>query len=412
MKKISKITKKNIFFLIFALLSVCFSVLIFYFSLGEKKPLSFVDFPKLAEEVVQKCRNAKYKPDCYDKQIPSLMAKPNLLSMEDAFKVAKEVQKQVNDYGFCHVLGHKIASYETQKDPSKWKEVIARCPSGTCSNGCIHGAFQEKFRADSLPPDQVDSIKNELLIVCRKRPEWNPSGIEQGSCYHALGHLNMYLTNADIPKSISLCKELAFSESGIDYTNVCFDGVYMQIFQPLEPEDYALVAGKVPAKENLVSFCSSFDKQSYGSCWNESWPLFSEELKNARGAMEYCSQPRSNEDEKSRCFSSLFYRAPIQFRFDSDKSLNYCKDFPESVRGMCFAQAAQRYVQSEFDMIDKAIDFCQKSIQYDPKESCFEELAIRAEFNFQKGSKEFNTMCSKLPVKWQNQCLQPTNQPI
>lgn len=399
---IKMLFKRNITFLAVVLTSLGLSSLGVYIFSQQKIHTSAFD--SLAKEIIQKCQPAKYKPDCYDKQIPLLMNPPSSLSMEQAFQVGKQLQKQVNNYGFCHVLGHKIASFETQKDPSKWKEVISRCPSGTCSNGCIHGAFQEKFRAESLAPEEVDSIKGELKIVCRKRPEWNPTGIEQGSCYHALGHLNMYLTNADIPKSLALCKELAFSESEIDFTKVCFDGVYMQIFQPLEPEDFALVRGKVPTKENLKTFCDKFDQDSFGSCWGESWPLF-KDLNTVEGSIQYCNNPQLTHTDQTRCFTNLFYRAPIQLNFDSDKSLNYCKNFPENIRGLCFGQVALRFVQSEFDYIDKAIDFCQKSVQYDPKESCFEELALRAGYNFQKGSKELDTMCSKLPEKWKAKCL-------
>lgn len=402
-KELPKFFKSGYFFGAIILAILIFSAGLTLISLKPGIIKTAASLDQLTKEVIEKCQNSKYQPDCYDKQIPLLMAAPNSLSMEEAFKVSKILQSKVTNYNFCHVLGHKIASFETQKDPSKWKEVISRCPSGTCSNGCIHGAFQEKFRAESLPPGQLDSIKGELKIVCRKRSEWNPTGIEQGSCYHALGHLAMYLTNADIQKSLSLCTELAFNETGQDFTRVCFDGVFMQIFQPLEPEDFALVRGKVPTKENLKTFCASFGQDSFGSCWGESWPLF-KDLQTVEGAIKYCQEPSLSNSDQNRCFTNLFYRAPIQLNFDSDKSLNYCKNFPENIRGLCFAQVALRFVQSEFDFIDKAVDFCQKSIQFDPKEKCFEELASRASYNFQKNSRELETMCSKLPEGWKNRC--------
>lgn len=401
-KELPKFFKSGYFFGAIILAILIFSAVLTLISLKPGIIKTAASLDQLTKEVIEKCQNSKYQPDCYDKQIPLLMAAPNSLSMEEAFKVSKILQSKVTNYNFCHVLGHKIASFETQKDPSKWKEVISRCPSGTCSNGCIHGAFQEKFRSEYLSLNEIDTIKPELLTICRKRADWNPTGIEQGSCYHALGHLNMYLTNADILKSISLCQELAFNETGLDFTKVCFDGVYMQIFQPLEPEDFALVRGKVPQKEAVKSFCSQYDPNSFGSCWNESWPLFKEELSTVEGSINFCQTQQG--PEQARCFDNLFYRAPIQFNLESDKTLNYCKNFPDKLRGNCFAQAALRFIQSESDLIEKAIDFCQKSIEFDPSQRCYEELTTKAAFNFHPESPEFKQICNTLPEKWQTKC--------
>ncbi len=213
---------------------------------------SFTTKPNLqeyAKQVISKCQNEKYKPGCYDREIPKLM---DYISMEDAFKVTQTVQGEDKSYPFCHVLGHKLAAREIDKDPSKWKEVVTRCPSGVCSNGCIHGGFQERFRAENFTDAQIQTLLPDLINLCEDSPNWHPTGLEQGSCYHALGHLTMYLTSADINKATSLCKEIGVKKDGRDFSQLCFDGSFMQIYQPLEPEDFALIKGKEIKKASVI----------------------------------------------------------------------------------------------------------------------------------------------------------------
>src|SRR6185369_2960133 len=116
------------------------SILLF---LGSKLTYKNLSLETLADRVIQKCKTANPRDVCYNIEIPRLM---KFISMEDAFSVTRIVQDKDPQFLYCHVLGHELASIETKKDPSKWKEVIGRCPSGVCSNGCVHGAFQEKYK--------------------------------------------------------------------------------------------------------------------------------------------------------------------------------------------------------------------------------------------------------------------------
>jgi hypothetical protein len=386
-----------LFFIIALMIITLSSLFFFHQNKTINKPL-----PELADQILKDCSYSDYKAGCYENEIPSLLDKPYNLKMEEAFQVVKLVQNQDQTFPFCHVLGHKIAAKETHKDLSRWKEVISKCPSGVCSNGCAHGAFQERFRAESLSLEQVEKIKPELEIICRARDAWKPSGIEQGSCYHALGHLLTYMTNANLLKSVELCRELAISENRTDFTKVCFDGVFMQIFQPIEPEDFALVKNITPALPNVKAFCAPFDTTAQASCWNESWPLQINELKQPDKLVEFCSYLKGGDQQ--RCFSTMFYIMPIQFQFDMQKLTRYCSQMPQENKGECFAQVSQRLVQTDYDNIDKAISFCNSSLPYDPQENCFSLLASQASFNFLPGSPEYQTMCNSLPPKWKERC--------
>lgn len=356
-----------------------------------------------AKEVLAKCADTSHRQSCYDKEIPNLMDKPTSLSMEDAFKVTSIVQEKDQTYAFCHVLGHNLSAKEVKKDPSKWKEIVTRCPSGVCSNGCIHGGFQERFRSESLTAQELHEVKGDLLDLCEPRGNWRPTGLEQGSCYHAVGHLLMYMTDADLVKSTDLCSEIAKKAGGSDYSQVCFDGTFMQIFQPLEPEDFALVKGKQPTKEEVYSFCGKHSGRKRGSCMSESWPLFRDEIMTPDGLVEFCS--KTIPEEVDRCYTSLFYVLPVQFNFDIETMRTFCTGLPNGRKSQCFANIASRLIETDYRNIEKSVDLCKDAMPYDSGGACFQELLLYSTYNFHAGSKEFYHLCNRLPGEWKEQCL-------
>jgi len=241
-----------------------------------------------ANTAVALCQKDKDRPSCYDKEVPKLTGS---LSMEDAFRVTWHVQEKDSEYQYCHVLGHELSAREVRKDPTKWKEVITRCPSGMCSNGCLHGGFQERFRAETFTEEEIEEVTQELVDACEAREQWQPTGLEQASCYHALGHLTMYITDANTEQASTICDVISKKPDGRDFRQLCYDGVFMQIFQPLEPEDFALIEGKVPTKEEVTAFCAEGNTHMQeASCLNESWPLFYQDIVNPKNLVPFCEK--------------------------------------------------------------------------------------------------------------------------
>ena len=395
--------KKYLFILLIVVLLIELSTLVIS-SLTPNKIIS-KDQNKLeayADKVMTNCASASQRPSCYDKEIPRLM---DYISMEDAFRVTKFVQqKDPNTYEYCHVLGHNLSARETKKDPDRWKEIIPRCPSGMCSNGCIHGAFQERFRTDVLSEEQLEKLKPELSYVCEPRANWKPTGMEQATCYHALGHLLMYITNADSDKATKICEEITAKNKDENLLRVCYDGAFMQIFQPLEPEDFALIKGKQPQKEQLASFCGAFDEKRKGACWVEGWPLYFEEIITSKGLTKFCYFLKDPYQRK-RCFSGLFYVITAQFHFDLDRIKDVCVGLPKEWIGQCFANAASRIIETDKQLINKSIDVCQLADTFGVGEECYNELLIFSTFNFHKGSAEFTQLCNSLPDSWKDKCF-------
>ena len=354
-----------------------------------------------ATQVVSRCSTANYRPTCYDDEIPKLM---DVISMEDAFEVTRQVQDKDPAYAYCHVLGHKLAARETAKDPSKWESVIPRCPSGLCSNGCVHGAFQERFRKESFDVGEIEQYKPIFANICEEKATWKPTGMEQATCYHALGHLLMYATHADIPQALNLCRELTIKGDGRNFSQLCFDGTFMQIFQPLEPDDFALIKGKEVQKEDVDTFCNKFTGSVKGSCRSESWPLFRAELNDPKNVVNFCSYLKKDVSQQNRCLSALLYVLTAQWNFDVDKLTTFCTAMPGDTRGACFAHAASRMLENDYRSVDKAVKFCNGAVSHDPKGECYAELLLYSNYNYHADSPERARLCASLPDKWKNQC--------
>lgn len=375
-----------------------------YFFISGRSKITAASLDKYAAKIVEKCSSVQYKPGCYEEEVPKLM---DSISMEEAFQVTRLIQDKDRSYAYCHVLGHELSARETAKDPDKWKDVITRCPSGLCSNGCIHGAFQERFRAEALSSEEIDLLKPDLKHICEPKENWQPTGLERGTCYHALGHLLMYISSADINYSIRICKEVSVDMENRDWSQLCYDGAFMQIFQPLEQEDFALVAGKQPKKNELASFCKKFSAEERGPCWNEGWPLFRDEILTPKGLVNFCSRSiLKNQAEEDRCYLAMFYVITAQFQFDLDRMKVFCNGLPVSARkNQCFANAASRMIETDYRNIPLVINWCSGVLSADGKDVCFQELILYSVYNFHAGSPEFFQLCGGLPEPWKSECL-------
>lgn len=355
-----------------------------------------------AADVVALCAQAPSRSLCYDKEIPKLMDRG--LSMEDTFAVTVLVQESDPSYVYCHVLGHILSEKETAKDPSKWVEVVRRAPSGLCSNGAIHGAFQERFRRESLPDAEIVELKPILQTICRPEENWKPTHLEQATCTHALGHLTMYITEADIMKSLHVCDDVAINEQGYDFRQLCYDGVFMQLYQPLEPEDFALIEGGEVSKNERDAFCSSFSGERFTSCITESWPLYIDEIRTPRGTLAFCNPFQTDSKTFNRCLRNVSYILTVQFAFDQVKISEFCNGWPYEYRSICFSSAATRFIETDWRNTERAVSLCTRAD--DSANSCFEELIVQSTYALRPKSKEALTLCDALPPPFRGQCLE------
>jgi hypothetical protein len=330
------------------------------------------------------------------------------ISMENAFAVTKLVQQADPRYLYCHVLGHNLSYKEAEQHPDQWMDIITRCPTTMCNNGCLHGALMRRFNRESLTDKEILAIKPDLETVCEPRDNWKPVEVERSMCYHSLGHLAMYMTDGNISKSASLCEEIGHKSDGRNYTQTCSEGVLMTVFQPLEPEDFALVRDITPKKEGVSEFCNQFVGEIYHACMRESWPRFIDEIRSPEGLNRFCSYSNDPNDQR-KCLGTTLNILTQYLVIDSNNNIqklsDYCSNLYPHFQSECFAASAARLIQIDPSFTNVAVQVCTAAEAQNVGADCYERLMYHAGHSFHLGSKERLDYCNAFTEPWKKRCL-------
>jgi len=375
---------------------------VYFFSDAQKNVRSINEY---AAQMVERCADASYRPLCYEQQVPTLTSE---IPTEQIFDVIRQIRRDDPEYLYCHVLAHELGVYEVGIDPDNWLDVIAKGPTdGLCSNGYAHGALVARFNDEDLSAEEFEYALKDLAVACEKREGYNPTDLTKAICYHGVGHVLIHMTLSNIDESLHGCEAVGLKDDGRDYRQLCTEGVYMQLFQPLEPEDYALVdmLPYKPVRDNIEQFCTENSKNTrqYGACWREAWPLFSEDLYDSEGVTAYCSH-LTDAGEREKCFISAFTINGRAHLGEPEEMAATCNGLASEYKGMCFARGANAFPEEDPNLVPQAIDMCERANEEAAKDECFGFLANVASFNFHAGSAPFEQLCSSLPAKWETQC--------
>lgn len=358
-----------------------------------------------ADLMIAQCADAPHRPTCYEKEVPKLVSD---LPTPEIFNVVRAIRAKDTEYLYCHVLAHELGNYEVNLDPENWLDVIAKGPTdGLCSNGYSHGALVARFNDEDLSEEEFQYALKDLSIACEEREGWNPTDLTKAICYHGIGHVLIHMTLADIRQSLEGCEVIGLKNDGRDYRLLCTEGVYMQLFQPLEPEDYALVdmLPKAPTRETFVEFCSqnSDTDRQYGACWREGWPFFGLDIYDSEGLTAYCGQLTVSQDQ-NLCYVSAFTINGRHNLGNPDALAKTCNGVPEEYQGTCFARGANAFPEEDPGLVDEGVAMCGRAESEAAQDECYGFLAQVASFNFHPGSPAHETLCTSLPAKWEDTC--------
>jgi len=358
-----------------------------------------------ASQIIEICEAESYSPFCYEREIPKLL---DYLSIQEVFDVIRQVRAQDNSYQFCHVLAHDLGEREVSKDPDRWFDVIPLNPTdGLCSNGFIHGAAVTRFNKELFSREEINNIIPDIADACEARGEWRPTGLDQAICYHGLGHVLVHLTDADLKSSLDICDTVAIKNDGRTYLQVCEEGVFMQIFQPLEPEDFALIdrLDLKPSKETHTEFCDYYgrDVEEWSACHREGWPLYREEIRTAKGIINFCSNSPS-ERQKRNCYATVLSINGRGSLGDAPGMAMICNNLPLEQQKQCYAIGAGTTIEEDRNKATESVAFCARALIEEVENYCYEYLLQTASFNFNQNSPEIRALCEALPSPWQNRC--------
>lgn len=357
----------------------------------------------VAKGVVADCSKVEGdRGPCYESAVPALY--PGM-SMPQLFDVVRTIRTLDPGYQFCHVLAHKLGERAIADDPNTWLAAIPSNPAdGLCSNGFIHGVIVGRFDNAVLDDATIDAYTPDFARACEPKSGWQPSALDQAMCYHGMGHLFDFITNAKISKALGLCQIVAQSPTG-DFRQVCLEGVFMQFYQPLEPEDFALV-DKLPLKLTKTSvrpFCNSFSAPEVrGACLREAWPLYMEEIKSGTGAGAFCSgQPDGTEERYCyQSISSIVGRLSLGAPAAASKA---CDRFPPKWQSTCYAFSAQAVLEERRSDTAGALAVCELGLPV-VGTSCVEMLVDHARFIFGADTAARRSLCGQVPDFLKEKC--------
>lgn len=396
---------KKIILLSLALVGAFFYY-VFFFN-GNILAFKNAKYDYFAKKITAICAKETNRPVCYDREIPKILKK-GYVTMEGAFEVTSKIQGSDRVYLYCHILGHELSDIETQKDPSKWLDVITRCPTLACNNGCAHGAVMRRFKGSEVLSDsQLAELTPELGIACEPRGAWKPTELERSMCYHSIGHLGLYITDANIEKSLNLCKAVTIKNDGRSYYQTCVMGIFMLVFQSLDKDDEALVVKIKPTKEKVVDFCSKYSGLENVACRTESWPYFYDEFRKPEGLIKFCDFAEG-EYFRQWCFDTGIRGSLTRDMLQTDgveSVANYCLALPSDMKARCFASVANSWVQDEPHYITDSIALCKAGEKYGFDEVCYNGLLFFSTFSFNTGTELWKGYCGNFPDKFKQKCL-------
>ncbi|MBI5457503.1 hypothetical protein HY971_02135 [Candidatus Kaiserbacteria bacterium] len=354
-----------------------------------------------ARAIVSECaRLAGDHAPCYESEVPQLYPR---LSVSRIFNVIREIRREDPSYQFCHVLAHKVGERVVAEDPTKWVDAIPLNPAdGLCSNGYIHGVIGGRFRAEVLTDAMLTTLLPDFKRACEPRDGWDPSELDRAICYHGMGHLYDFITDADLQKALDLCKETTPE----DTRRVCIEGVFMQIYQPLEPDDFLLIKQMPvqPSTTTVRQFCSSFRNPDYvGACLRESWPFFRKSIMDGIGVEAFCSGQPSAELE-DLCYRSAFTIIGRLSLGKQEAAARACSKSPEIRQGMCYSVIAQSVLEEDRSDAKGALALCARAPEA-LVQGCREWLVSQAPFVFGSNAQEYRRFCTELPASLQQSCL-------
>ncbi len=358
-----------------------------------------------AAKVVSVCSKETQRDPCYERVVPELYPK---YPVSFVFDVIREIRGMDSQYQFCHVLAHKLGDRVVKEKPDAWMQAMPLNPSdGMCSNGFVHGVINGRFRADVLDEDALEASIPDFTRACAPHDDWKPTTLDTSICVHGMGHLYVFITDAHIRKALSLCERTSVVAGG-DYGFMCRDGVFMQIFQPLEPDDF-LMLEQMPVRPSTTTvreFCGMFsdDSRYEGSCLRESWPFYRESLRSGEGVAAFCAD-QPNEEEEYNCFRSAAVLIGRQTLSESSTGEKICSQFPDEYQGMCLQYVAIAHIEEDRNAWSEAIRICSSAPRESDTHDCLTILAGRSSYFFGEGTPRQQAFCAALPETYRTTCI-------
>ncbi len=308
-------------------------------------------------KIKKECQGVTSREQCYAKAFENLT---KATDRDHAFETLRKLQKIDPEARGCHFIAHAISTAETQKDQSKWKELMNTAPPD-CSYGAAHGALE--VYASTFPDGKLP--KSEIPNLCN-----NP---DTNNCTHILGHLILVLNENDIPASLKDCRTLPHDNLG---KFECLTGVFMERITALNLEVHGLATNEalnwVARVPELEALCRKQSGVYSVACWKEIvHAVLVKVNNNPQQLVDFC-ETAPGEEETRQCIDHALGIIAASYHFQLDRMGPICEAKAKAAdyKNRCYAQLVSATISTVPQQIPSAVRFCGR---VDPayQEGCF-----------------------------------------
>ncbi|MBI4084512.1 MAG: hypothetical protein HY431_01260 [Candidatus Levybacteria bacterium] len=340
------------------------------------------------------CGRYSRKEQCYADGFYTLSQKTDLTF---AKKVLVALQKKdPRGARGCHLISHKIAYAQMEKDPSKWKDLLSQQDPNFCTGGFMHGILEKHMQVDQ----KFALTADQFPVICSIVKE-------QGvlSCNHILGHLLLVETGGDIDYALSVCKNVVDNAARYE----CMSGVFMENLTRLNLIDHKLakpLPWNVENTKKIEALCLQHSGEQAEACWKEiSYMYISMSNEDPAGLYEKC-YGLSQKNFREACYIYGAGNMVVFSDFKASDLPRVCEPFIEKDWGMydkCLGQITGSMMASSPEFRDNVISVCASAAR-GSNSYCFRQIAYRLK-RANLPDKQKRDYCQNAPVDYKEDCI-------
>lgn len=346
--------------------------------------------------IIKNCEKLSYKEYCYADQLYGISKRNDLVYAKN---VLTSLQKEdpIQSRG-CHLMGHKIAYAEMEKDPTSWKTLLQSQDPNFCTGGFMHGVLEAHMRYDSTFTLNAQTFP----VICS-----NVKNVGNGmlSCKHILGHLLLVEKQGNIKQAVAVCGEVEDYASMIE----CLSGSFMENITRLNLIDHGLAkpleySWKEAAK--IEDMCRGYAGLAEQACWKELSYMYIT-LNNSDPNGVYTSCNRAPEQVfRDECYLYGVGNLVVYSTFQQ-KNLPYLCDkytIDDPLYDRCVSHVIGAMLTSSPDFIDRTDLLCQ-SVYPSYQKQCYTHISFK--LNTILSLEQRQQYCTKINNAYQEVCLNP-----
>lgn len=327
------------------------------------------------------CFESGGKDNCYQQLSRFISTK---LSLKESLTMLSQNEDTPAVYARCHELTHYLSRDEYEKKQSI-PNVYSQCDS-TCHGGCYHGTLEAYLKSKQLKA-QSPELTAEFVKICGSITDY-PKPLIYYECLHGLGHAAMYVTDMDVPQSLTMCDAL----SGPETQDRCYTGVFMENSSSSTNNDHP---GKYVKADDPMYPCTILDEKYLSVCYRYQSSYFSLITgHNWQQVSDLCL--RVPEPYRNGCFRTI---GTNQVGFTKDMGLmkTNCNLLPRQFVPDCVAGVISSFAYRFVGDAAKMASFC-GMVDPDMQTNCFKQMG--ASFRDWTGDlSQAQTYCAFAPTQ-------------